>query len=123
MFDVLAHPIREKIIRVLGEFGSLTYSELREKVGVEETGKFNYHLNKISPFIEKKGKLYSLNEEGYKLYNFLRLKEELGVKYISVVEPTRLSRIGIAFCQCHGEASKFLNLEDLSLELGEYRGC
>jgi DNA-binding transcriptional ArsR family regulator len=32
MFDVLAHPIREKIIRVLGEFGSLTYSELREKV-------------------------------------------------------------------------------------------
>jgi heterodisulfide reductase subunit A len=119
MFDVLAHPIREKIIRVLGELGPLTYSELREKVGVEETGKFNYHLNKISPFIEKKGKLYSLNEEGYKLYNFLRLKEELGVKYIGVVEPARVSRIGIAFCQCHGEASKFLNLEDLSLELSK----
>ncbi len=119
MFDALTHPIREKIIRVLGEQGPSTYSELMEKVGVKETGKFNYHLSKISPFIEKRGKLYSLNERGHELYNFLRLKEGLGVKRVSVIEPTRVSRVGVIFCECHGEVPRFINLEELSSKLSE----
>lgn len=119
MFDALTHPIRESIIRILGELGPLTYSELMEKVGVRETGKFNYHLSKVSPFIEKRGKLYSLNERGYELYNLLRLKEGLGIRRAGVVEPIRVSRVGVIFCECHGEVSKFINLEDLSSKLSE----
>lgn len=50
-FSILADETRLDIIRALGDTGPngdpLTFSELRERVGVRDSGQFNYHLDKL----------------------------------------------------------------------------
>jgi DNA-binding transcriptional ArsR family regulator len=44
----------------------LTFSQLRRRVGVEDSGRFNYHLDKLREgFIEKSGDEYVLRFPGY----------------------------------------------------------
>lgn len=54
VFDLLRDDVRCSIVRTLFErsneqwhFGSVAYSELRRAVGVEDGGKFNYHLGQL----------------------------------------------------------------------------
>lgn len=57
-FSVLGDEVRLEILLVLaeqmGEKSGLTFSELRERVGVKDSGRFNYHLDKLGDgFIKK----------------------------------------------------------------------
>lgn len=46
--EVLGNEIRVSILRELAEAdGPLSFTELRERAGVRDTGKFNYHLEKL----------------------------------------------------------------------------
>lgn len=62
-YDLLASPKRRKIIRSLEE-GPLTYSEVMEKTGIDDSGKLSYHLGVLSHYIDHKDNLYSLSFEG-----------------------------------------------------------
>lgn len=55
MFSLLADSTRLDIIRVLGEEGeSLTFTELQARVATDDSGRFNYHLNRIvGAFVRK----------------------------------------------------------------------
>ncbi len=60
-FECLAHEVRMQTVRVLDEQGPLAHGELRERVGVDDSGRFNYHLQKLDGQFVRKG------EEGYEL--------------------------------------------------------
>jgi hypothetical protein len=61
-FELVAHETRLGTLRELNDTdGPLAHSELRERVGVDDPGGFNYHLQKLD------GTFVRGNEEGYEL--------------------------------------------------------
>lgn len=47
----------------------LSYTELKERVDVRNSGRFNYHLEKlVGPFVDRSKEEYQLNTPGRKLY-------------------------------------------------------
>ncbi|SFB68503.1 hypothetical protein SAMN05444422_101153 [Halobiforma haloterrestris] len=60
-FERLAHGIRLRTIRVLDEAGPLSHGTLRERVGVDDPGQFNYHLQKLE------GQFVRNGDDGYDL--------------------------------------------------------
>lgn len=65
-FGRLAHELRFEVLRELNRAeGPLTFSELHEAVGVQDSGQFNYHLGKlVGPFVRKSEHGYSLSVAG-----------------------------------------------------------
>lgn len=61
-FAVLGHETRIRILRTLGEAdGPLSFTELRDRLGIRQGGQFNYHLEKVV------GHFVSKMDEGYRL--------------------------------------------------------
>jgi hypothetical protein len=88
-FEVLGNETRMEILRALGEAGGpLQFSELRERVGVRDSGQFNYHLERVVGQFVRKG------EDGYALRQAGRRVVEVilsgAVTETPVVEPTRI---------------------------------
>jgi DNA-binding transcriptional ArsR family regulator/DNA-directed RNA polymerase subunit RPC12/RpoP len=76
--QVLADPTRLDIVRTLGaapphgQPSDLTFSELRDRVGVEDSGRFTYHLDKLrDTFVEQGDAGYRLTYAGYTVYRLL----------------------------------------------------
>lgn len=65
-FSVLGNDIRINILQMLGEAdGPLTFTELRNELGIRQGGQFNYHLDKVvGYFVEKTADGYRLREPG-----------------------------------------------------------
>jgi len=61
-FAVLGDETRMAILQALaGADGPLSFSELRDRVGVEDSGRFNYHLGRLE------GHFVGATEDGYRL--------------------------------------------------------
>jgi hypothetical protein len=61
-FGLLGHEIRFAILEALNDAdGELPFSELRERVGVRDTGQFNYHLGELV------GRFVRRTDDGYRL--------------------------------------------------------
>ncbi|PSP55985.1 hypothetical protein BRC82_03190 [Halobacteriales archaeon QS_1_67_19] len=74
-FGLIADETRMTILRALAEApyeeygGSLSFSELRSRADVRDSGKFNYHLQQlVGQFIRETDDGYSLNYAGDLLY-------------------------------------------------------
>ena len=66
---VVDHPIRSKIIRLLGERGSLGWKELSTDLGVK-TGALYHHLDTLEGFVQRDAaKKYGLTKQGRILYS------------------------------------------------------
>lgn len=71
-FDALADETRLAILRALAdrrqeapERPTLSFSELRERVGVRDSGLFNYHLSKlVGRFVRERPEGYELGHAG-----------------------------------------------------------
>ncbi|MDY6764143.1 MAG: helix-turn-helix domain-containing protein, partial [Halobacteria archaeon] len=65
-FNVLGNTTRVRILKTLGEAdGSLSFAELRDKVGHDDPGNFNYHLSKLEGhFVRKTDEGYELQSAG-----------------------------------------------------------
>ncbi|MBX0324154.1 helix-turn-helix domain-containing protein [Halomicroarcula sp. F13] len=65
-FAVLGDETRIGILRALGAAEEpLSFSELRERVGVDDSGQFNYHLEKVvGHFVAKSDEGYTLRRSG-----------------------------------------------------------
>ena len=71
-FGVLADPVRVEILAALWQTGesSLQYSALLEDVGVQDSGRFNYHLSKLTDhFVAKTDAGYRLRPSGLLVVN------------------------------------------------------
>lgn len=63
-FAVLGNGTRMEILRALADADdSLSFSELRDRVGVSDSGRFNYHLDKLD------GHFVTDTSDGYQLQN------------------------------------------------------
>lgn len=73
IFKLVANETRVDILRALWHVrtagdGGASFSELRERVGVSDGGRFNYHLGKLVPeFVRKRDERYALSHTGAKL--------------------------------------------------------
>ena len=65
IFAALKHPIRRHILLFLGQKGEVSFTEIQNAVGVDDTGLMSYHLKELSPLVKQseRGK-YRLSEVG-----------------------------------------------------------
>ncbi|WP_265110136.1 ArsR/SmtB family transcription factor [Halosolutus halophilus] len=74
--EVLGNETRIAILRALAEVDEpLSFSELRERVGIRDSGKFNYHLTRLCEYFVRE------TDGGYEL-------GPAGTRLIANVEPT-----------------------------------
>lgn len=68
-FAVLGNQTRIRILHTLGTAdGSLSFSELRDRVGLRQGEQFNYHLSKlVGHFVEKTDAGYALRQPGQRV--------------------------------------------------------
>ena len=68
-FAVVGDETRIAILQALGEAGErLPFSDLRERVGVRDPGRFNYHLNRLTDhFVRKTDEHYELTRAGERI--------------------------------------------------------
>jgi DNA-directed RNA polymerase subunit RPC12/RpoP len=68
-FSILGNETRIAIVQALGETDdSLSFSALRAAVGTRDSGKFNYHLNKlVGSFVRRTEDGYELSYAGYRI--------------------------------------------------------
>ena len=65
LHKILKDPTRQKIISLLNEKGSLTYTDLLNAAGAISTGTLNYHLKILGDLLEKtEAGQYTLSEKG-----------------------------------------------------------
>ena len=89
VFQALAHETRRKIIKLLAEEGPMQFTELMEKLGIEETGTFGFHIKRLNELLERTGEgKYKLSELGQLAYNIIRFAEGGKVEEIGEVTPT-----------------------------------
>lgn len=65
-FELLAHDLRFRVLETLNEADEpLAFSELRVRVGVDDPGRFNYHLGKLTDrFVRSDAEGYELATSG-----------------------------------------------------------
>jgi hypothetical protein len=79
-FDLVTDETRASILRVLASRQAanpleptLSFAELREQAGVEDSGNFNYHLDKLQPeYVRQTDEGYALTYAGTSLVGTLR---------------------------------------------------
>lgn len=70
LYRILKDLTRQKILRLIGEKGNASYTDILTHLNVS-TGKLNYHLKVLAPFLLKSSEGYSLNETGENAYSAL----------------------------------------------------
>jgi len=85
VYHLLRHPIRRKIVTMLGERDKVGFTEMRNDVNVG-VGKLYYHLDVLSALITQDGhRKYMLTELGREAYSYLVMgKEDTGVAPLDV---------------------------------------
>lgn len=74
---VMGHPVRKRLIELLGEKQSLSFSDIREETGLP-VGTLYYHLDVLSDLISQDhSRRYTLTKEGMKFYAEMAKKEGL----------------------------------------------
>jgi DNA-binding transcriptional ArsR family regulator len=63
IFKSLSHPIRRKIIKVLGE-QQLTFTDIKKDIEAIDSPTLSYHLKSMQPLLNQKDNKYSLSEVG-----------------------------------------------------------
>jgi DNA-binding transcriptional ArsR family regulator len=88
-FAVLGNETRMDILQALGKAdGPVAFSELRERVGVRDSGQFNYHLDQLTGhFLRQTDTGYDLRQAGYRVIEAVLSG---AVTETVVLEPTRL---------------------------------
>jgi predicted transcriptional regulator len=72
LHKILKDEKRRKIIRLLNEKGSQGYTELLNALGIDSTGKLNYHLKILNELITKREDgQYVLTDKGKLAFNLL----------------------------------------------------
>lgn len=80
MYSLLRHPLRKRILEILGERGRVRFTDLKREVNIG-VGKLYYHINILGSLIEQdEYKKYMLSSEGKRAYELLKAGD-YGVVY------------------------------------------
>lgn len=77
LFDSIAHPIRIKILKML-QRKSMSFSELKEALGIESSGHLQHHMRRLGDVIKQDayGK-YTISDDGKEIVRFLEIAEQM----------------------------------------------
>lgn len=70
VYRILKDPTRQNIIRYVGSREQTSYSDMLTYLNIS-TGRLNYHLKVLSPFMEKTNGNYILNEQGENMFSLI----------------------------------------------------
>ncbi|WP_115862879.1 winged helix-turn-helix domain-containing protein [Halorussus litoreus] len=115
-FELVAHETRFRILVALNEADEpLSFGEVRERVGVDDPGQFNYHLGKLTDrFVRNDDDGYQLAAPGWRLVGAV-----LSGGYTKALESEPIET-GVPCSFCDGEME--LRFEDEKIEM-ECREC
>ncbi len=72
ILQALSHNVRRKIIELLAKKKSMTYTELMQECGIEDSGTFGFHLRRMRGLLKKNERgEYELNDLGWRAYKIL----------------------------------------------------
>jgi DNA-binding transcriptional ArsR family regulator len=76
IFAALKHPVRRQILLLLEDKGEVSFTEIQNALGLNDTGLISYHLKELATLVEqsRRGK-YSLSELGHASLTFFRKVE------------------------------------------------
>ncbi|NHI90384.1 MAG: hypothetical protein EAX87_12730 [Candidatus Thorarchaeota archaeon] len=77
VYTVFSHPLRERILKILDDEHLIIYDALLSKLELEETGVLNYHLRKLSNFVEKNREFHLLTIAGQDAMHFIVVKDQI----------------------------------------------
>lgn len=123
IYAALAHPLREKILKLLDSDRLVPYTTLLSRLGLDETGLLNYHLKKLDGFIEKHQGLYRLTAAGQNAIRLMSTKDQLltGRPAEAHITETagRVHRIGVILCSCGSEIDRTIDTTALIEKVSE----
>jgi uncharacterized RDD family membrane protein YckC len=70
----VGHPLRRQILETVYETPSISYSQILVRVNIS-SGKLNFHLQKLEPFLAQVNGEYQISNEGLKLYRTWKMLE------------------------------------------------
>jgi uncharacterized RDD family membrane protein YckC len=70
----VGHPLRRQILETVYESPSISYSQILARVNIS-SGKLNFHLQKLDPFLAQVNGEYQISNEGLKLYRTWKMLE------------------------------------------------
>ena len=116
IYSILSHEFRRKILYLLEKEGYVPYTELMDKLGLDQTGQLNFHLKKLGSLISKDKKSYFLTEDGKRILKILNLNKRIlsgeEIEYLKSKGST-ISRVGVIICNCNTEISNIININHL----------
>ena len=97
IFEVIAHPLRIKILKLLAE-RPMGFSELKKELGIKSSGKLDFHLKKLEGLItlNSDGK-YTLTKEGYAALQAITTIKKYGWQKRAYIINTVACTIVVAF--------------------------
>jgi heterodisulfide reductase subunit A-like polyferredoxin/coenzyme F420-reducing hydrogenase delta subunit len=118
VYTVLSHPLREKILKILDDERLITYNALLSKLGLEETGVLNYHLKKLSGFVEKSQGFYQLTTAGQNAIRLMVAKNQImsgkSIDMHAADAVSTVQRIGVILCSCGGVIESTIDISDVT---------
>ena len=70
----IGHPLRRQILETVYETPGISYSQILTRVNIS-SGKLNFHLQKLEPFLAQVEGQYQISNEGLKLYRTWKMLE------------------------------------------------
>jgi len=70
----IGHPLRRQILETVYETPGISYSHILARVNIS-SGKLNFHLQKLDPFLAQVDGQYQISDEGLKLYRTWKMLE------------------------------------------------
>lgn len=86
----IGHPLRRHILHTIYESPDIAYSQILTRINIS-SGKLNFHLQKLEPFLTQIDGQYRISDEGLKLYRTLLMLEQR----VSGKETTRSETPGL----------------------------
>ena len=112
----MSHPFRRKILLILEKEGFIPYTDLMERLGVDQTGQLNFHLKKLGSLIDKDKKSYFLTEDGKRVLKLINVNKRIlsgeDLEYLGK-KGSEINRIGVIICNCNTEISNVININAL----------
>ncbi len=71
VFKSLSNQKRRDILRVVGEKQEVTFTEIKNQVGIDDSPTLSYHLNELQQLLEQKNGKYRLSDLGRDTYNLM----------------------------------------------------
>jgi DNA-binding transcriptional ArsR family regulator len=93
LFDILAHPVRIRILKMLQQ-NPMSFSELKRALGIESSGHLQYHLEKLCDLVKQDayGK-YIMSDDAKEVMRFTEIVEQMGAaKPVRFWRPSTLKK-------------------------------